>query len=151
MSTFYTVLSLALVTAITTPFAMPCFRKKVQKAYITIKGQVIKYAVEQYVGGGNRAKSSCTIEGGVAKIHYSYSGKDYDLRVPYNSRGARRQIKYRAIAKMPDSETLDITGQPGIPYFIKGADIGAEAIEIMNTLTQESKTLSPEEAIVYKK
>lgn len=66
-----------------------------------------------------------------AQIKVKTGGKTHSIYVPYNRRKSTSMLRKR-VYLIKDSEKVDISQKPGIPYLVCAGDLGGESIIIEN-------------------
>lgn len=75
-----------------------------------------------------------------ASIIYSRYGKEHILNIPYQRESVSKMtgLSVFLIKNSPEGpQTINITQQPGIPYFVSAYDLGGEEIYIIKNSTKE--------------
>lgn len=80
----------------------------------------------QFMESRKAMTDTCVIHGLYAEISYTYEGRPYKIFVPFNRRKVPKCLGM-SVSLMTPEKAMDITHQPGIPYFCSASNFGSDS------------------------
>ena len=85
-------------------------------------------------------------------IPYKKNNQLYSITVPYSTMNILPMTDFKVVLKKGDSDSIDITQQPGIPYLSSASELGGESIIVTNPFADISERFTGKDrpGFVYK-
>lgn len=129
-----------LIGIVTMPICYMLTKNYIDRKCGQFSNYMIMNALEKItkVSNENKANFNLNKGGKTATIQYTRLDNTYKLTIPYNRRNGIKDKKYRVYVRYEDdTEMVEITQQPGVPYFVNGSMLGASQVIIENIDTSE--------------
>jgi len=105
--------------------------------YATYKGYKKRKEIKAW---WNHKENQATVFDKYIKIDYHYLDTPYSVRLPYRPDRVADMVQKSVYAVNHDNDYIDLTQQPGIPYFIKADDMDVDHLIMFDVMEETEHT-----------